>query len=444
MTVTEIIEALPLGIHIIDRHGMTVFYNETCRRIDDLSDDIQVIGLPFHQFVESGIFSNSIGLEVLSSGERKESVQSVKGKQVYSQGIPVFDDKEEIDMVIVTTMDIPYLMRMDSRLSSLRQYNQLLIEQLQQYSTLNELNSSSRAMEIVKRLADKAAQYDSNVLITGESGVGKGVLLRYIQSHSLRKDKPIVTLNCAAIPEPLFESELFGYEPGSFTGASKQGKKGLLDLADKGTLFLDEVGDLSLSNQAKLLSVIQERSYIAVGGLEQKTCDVRIIAATNKRLDEMVAEGTFREDLFYRLTVFPIHIPPLRERQDDIVTLTRHFLENKNRAYGLAKEFSGDILRAMYLMDWPGNARELENYVERLLLTSDSDYITLDDMKALDAGTAFHSPGNLSYQDMIDQHEIDLLNKMLSEDRSIRNLSKKYQINESTLRKKLKRFEIEP
>lgn len=444
MTVTEIIEALPLGIHIIDRHGMTVFYNETCRRIDDLSDDIQVIGLPFHQFVESGIFSNSIGLEVLSSGERKESVQSVKGKQVYSQGIPVFDDKEEIDMVIVTTMDIPYLMRMDSRLSSLRQYNQLLIEQLQQYSTLNELNSSSRAMEIVKRLADKAAQYDSNVLITGESGVGKGVLLRYIQSHSLRKDKPIVTLNCAAIPEPLFESELFGYEPGSFTGASKQGKKGLLDLADKGTLFLDEVGDLSLSNQAKLLSVIQERSYIAVGGLEQKTCDVRIIAATNKRLDEMVAEGTFREDLFYRLTVFPIHIPPLRERKDDIVTLTRHFLENKNRAYGLAKEFSGDILRAMYLMDWPGNARELENYVERLLLTSDSDYITLDDMKALDAGTAFHSPGNLSYQDMIDQHEIDLLNKMLSEDRSIRNLSKKYQINESTLRKKLKRFEIEP
>ncbi len=442
--ISEILEVLPLGIHIIDPEGVTIYYNQACREIDNNLNGLPVVGLPVKKLVDEGILSKSIGLEVLEQKKLKESIQTVNGKQVYSQGIPLFDEKNILQMVVVTTMDIPYLMKMDSRLNNLKHYTELLLEQLKQYNVSNELNSSSKQMEFVKKMADKAAQYDSNVLITGESGVGKGVLFHYIHSHSVRKDKSTVTLNCAAIPETLFESELFGYEAGSFTGASKHGKKGLLDMAKDGTMFLDEVGDLSLSNQAKLLNVLQERKFIPVGGLKAKSCDVRIIAATNKDLPAMVKEGTFREDLFYRLNVFPIHIPPLRERREDIVSLTKFFLEKKNKTYGLSREISGDLLRMIYAMDWPGNARELENYVERLVLTSDSDLITIEDAGVFTAtqSRSLKKENGTIYQELVEQFEIELLNTMLKEEKSIKVLSEKYSINESTLRKKLNRFKI--
>ncbi len=449
--ISEILEVLPLGIHIIDPQGITIYYNQSCRAIDGISGEVTVVGTPVKRMVDEGILSRSIGLDVLESGVFRETIQLVSKKQVYSQGTPLFDEVGQLRMVVVTCMDVPYLMKMDDKLNELKQYNEKLLRQLKEVSQTNELNCSSKAMELVKKMADKGAQFDSNVLITGESGVGKGVLFKYIHAHSSRSAKPMVTLNCAAIPDSLFESELFGYEAGSFTGASVHGKKGLLDMAGNGTLFLDEVGDLSLPNQAKLLRVLQDREYMAVGGLKTKSTDVRIIAATNNQLDYMVKEGTFREDLFYRLNVFPIHIPPLRERREDILSLAKFFLDKKNLTYGMAKVMTGEVYRTLFDRDWPGNARELENFVERLLLTSDSDIITIRDLKALDPfGRDDAAPEDTdsaarptSYHEMVDRFEVETLKGLLQVCGSVRSVSETYHINESTLRKKIRRLGIE-
>lgn len=448
--VTDILEVLPLGVHIINQDGVTIYYNQACRTTDGIPDSIDVLGKPVQHLVDEGVLSKSTGLHVLETQEFIESIQLVNGKRVYSQGTPIFDKNDKISMVVVTCMDIPFLREMDKKLIELKDHNHKLLQQLKQYTGKNDLNSSSKAMEMVKKMADKAAQFDNNVLITGESGVGKGVLFKYIHAHSHRSGKPMVTLNCAAIPESLFESELFGYEAGSFTGASKHGKKGLLDLANGGTLFLDEVGDLSLSNQAKLLRVLQDKQYMAVGGLKLKTSNVRIIAATNNELDFMVREGTFREDLFYRLNVFPIHIPPLRERKEDILSLAQVLLDKKNLTYGMTKTLSGEVYSSLISRPWPGNTRELENFIERLVLTSESNEITMYDVYAIDS---FGSDGSLrlqeeskpifnSYNEMVDHFETETLKKLLEECGSIKATSEKYNINESTLRKKIKRLNV--
>lgn len=448
--ITSILEGLPLGVHIIDQLGITIYYNKACRAIDNIPDTTEIVGKPIKHLVDEGVLSKSIGLDVLVTQEFLESIQLVNGKRVYSQGTPVFDEKRQLKMVVVTCMDMPYLREMDKKLIELKDHNEKLLKQLKQYSVNGDLNSSSKAMEIVKKMADKAAQFDNNVLITGESGVGKGVLFKYIHENSHRSGKPMATLNCAAIPESLFESELFGYEAGSFTGASRHGKKGLIDLANGGTLFLDEVGDLSLPNQAKLLRVLQDKQYMSVGGLKVKTSNVRIIAATNNKLDFMVREGTFREDLFYRLNVFPIHIPPLRERREDILTLAQVLLDKKNLTYGMSKTLSGEVYSSLMNRPWPGNTRELESFIERLVLTSETNEITLNDLYAIDS---FGSQGEFkplkdpklelnSYSEMVDHFERETLSRLLEECGSIKATSEKYNINESTLRKKVKRLKV--
>ncbi|MPN06299.1 Limonene hydroxylase [bioreactor metagenome] len=235
---------------------------------------------------------------------------------------------------------------------------------------------------------------------------------------------------------------MFGYEAGSFTGAQKNGKLGLLDQASEGTLFLDEIGDLSLANQAKLLKVMQEKKYMAVGGLKEKTSNVRIIAATNRDLKEMVRQEKFREDLFYRINVFPIHIPPLRERREDIVSLTRFLLRRKNEEYGMNKSLAGEVYRAFYSMPWPGNVRELENFIECLILTTDEDEIHLNDVKLLrsDRDIPSVSIRDLSYDEMMEEFEINLIKNLFEKHETVKEISQNYHINESTLRKKLKKY----
>lgn len=442
MEIADILEGIPLGVHIIDKNGITVFYNSACRKIDNIRPGVEVLGRPVTKLVEDGVLSKSIGLDVLESNLFKDEIQVVNGKQVYSQGTPLFDRNHQLRMVVVTCMDIPYLKKMETKLSELQAFSAKLMEQLSLIGTEDLLISSSPCMEKVKKLADKAARFDSNVLITGESGVGKGVVFTYIHNRSSRYNQPKISLNCAAIPEALFESELFGYEAGSFTGAQKNGKLGLLDLASEGTLFLDEIGDLSLANQAKLLKVMQEKKYMAVGGLKEKTSNVRIIAATNRDLKEMVRQEKFREDLFYRINVFPIHIPPLRERREDIVSLTRFLLRRKNEEYGMNKSLAGEVYRAFYSMPWPGNVRELENFIECLILTTDEDEIHLSDVKLLrsDRDIPSVSIRDLSYDEMMEEFEINLIKNLFEKHETVKEISQNYHINESTLRKKLKKY----
>ena len=233
-----------------------------------------------------------------------------------------------------------------------------------------------RVINIVNRVADNP----STVLITGESGTGKELVARLIHERSSRRNQHFAVINCAAIPAELLESEMFGYEAGAFTNAVKS-KPGRMELADKGTLFLDEIGEMPLQMQPKLLRALQEGTFMRVGGLKMTHVDVRLVAATNQDLRQQVQAGNFREDLFYRLNVVPVHIPPLRERKEDIPILVRHMVEKFNRRlHKNIREISSDALDTLARYNWPGNIRELENLVERLLLFADSDVVGLDDL----------------------------------------------------------------
>ncbi len=250
------------------------------------------------------------------------------------------------------------------------------------------LLGESQAIQSVRQLIAKIAPSDSAVLIYGESGTGKELAARAIHNLSHRHGNRFVAINCASIPENLMESELFGHEKGSFTGADQQ-KVGLIEAAQEGTLFLDEIGELPSSLQAKLLRALQEREITRVGSVETIPVNVRVIAATNRRLEEAVREGTFREDLYYRLNVLKVKMPPLRERSGDIPMLAEHFLHVFRRSAGKKNlEFDSDVLAALQRRSWPGNVRELKNVIERLVVLSDEDHVsheTLDEMAIYDS-----------------------------------------------------------
>jgi two-component system response regulator PilR (NtrC family) len=247
----------------------------------------------------------------------------------------------------------------------LKQENLLLKRTLGLAHQFSNIIGRSESMLAVFKMIETVARTNSTILLTGESGTGKGLVAQAVHFHSLRRDKPMVSLNCGALPENLLESELFGHMRGAFTGADSN-KKGLLEVAERGTVFLDEIGEMSAVLQVKLLRVLQERRFRRVGGLEEQQADIRVIAATNQDLTKLVAEGRFREDLFYRINVIPITLPPLRDRREDIGLLAEHFLAKYNEQMG--KEIAGISRESMALLmehEWPGNIRELENVMER-------------------------------------------------------------------------------
>lgn len=252
-----------------------------------------------------------------------------------------------------------------------------------------DLISQNHEMKEVIKTLEKVALFDTTILLYGESGTGKGLLARYIHQKSQRKNAPFIVINCAALPEHLLESELFGYTDGAFTGANKKGKIGLIEAANNGTLFLDEIGELPLSIQAKLLHVIQDREFTPIGETKSKKVDIRIITATNKKLKEMVKKNEFREDLYYRLNVMDIKVPPLREKKSDIVPLANYFLEKFNRKYQINRRIDKDVYAFFEGYHWPGNVRELENLIEKLVVVSD-DLITLN-----------HIPANLQEMEVV-------------------------------------------
>jgi len=234
-------------------------------------------------------------------------------------------------------------------------------------------------MQIVE-LTIKMADVDSTVLITGESGTGKELIAKLIHKQSKGDMSPFISINCAAIPEQLLESELFGYEGGAFTGAKKEGKSGLFEMAHTGTLFLDEVAELPLSLQVKILRAIQDKVITRLGSTKSVSINVRIIAATNRNLTKMLKEGDFREDLYYRLMVVPVNVPPLRDRKEDIPLLVRHFLNEFNLHFCYKKTISPEVLDKLVDYSWPGNVRELRNVIERMIVMSQGDEVTLADL----------------------------------------------------------------
>jgi transcriptional regulator with PAS, ATPase and Fis domain len=301
--------------------------------------------------------------------------------------------------------------------------------------------------ELVK-IATRIARVDSTVLIQGESGVGKELIADVIHQNSNRKKGPLIKINCGAIPENLLESEFFGYEPGAFSGASKNGKVGIFELAAGGILFLDEIGDMPLSLQVKLLRVLQDKEITRVGGVKKLTVDIRILTGTNRNLHEMIINRQFRQDLFYRLNVVPIRVPSLRERREDIPVLANYFTEyfsNKYRTSNINKHLDPDVIACFMEHDWPGNVRELENLIERLVVTTAHDKIIVDDLPFWLNRSHFNADldmESISLRCAVEDTERKILENAFSRCKSTYEVARALNVNQSTVVRKAAKYGI--
>lgn len=371
----DIIENSYDGIYITDRKGKTIMVNKAYERISGIPRDT-IIGEYMSNLVASGLLSTSLTDEVVSSKETVTRTQRNRNdKEVVITGNPVFDEKGEVRHVITNVRDITELVNLNTKLAAEISRADLYQEQILRKAADENIAYGSREFENVLNLCGKVSKMDSTVLILGETGVGKEIVAQYIHKHSPRKSKPYIKINCGAIPQNLLESELFGYVSGAFTGANAKGKPGRFELADTGTLFLDEIGELPLNLQASLLRVLQDSEITRIGDSKSKKVDVRIITATNRNLESMIRDGLFRSDLYYRLNVVSINIPPLRERKLDIPPLAEKTIQDLNRKYNTKKSLSSGFVRLLTEHSWPGNIRELKNFIEKQFVLSDSDVI---------------------------------------------------------------------
>ncbi|MDQ0253002.1 PAS domain S-box-containing protein [Evansella vedderi] len=433
------------GIHITDGQGVTLFYNKACERIEGLNKE-EVIGVNVQRLVDQGVYPNSLALKVLETKMPMTQLQKVNGKEIMVSAKPIFINGQ-ITRVVMNSRDITELNLLKQELSHekmIKEQYQTELEFIRTEKMPSHIVCESLEMQKMMDLIFTVSNVDSSILIQGESGVGKEVISRFIHKKSKRKEGPFIKIDCGAIPENLLESELFGYEKGAFTGADKNGKVGLIELAHGGTLFLDEIGELQLSLQVKLLRVLQDREVVRVGGKAPIKVDIRIIAATNKELEKMIKDKTFREDLYYRLNVVPLNVPPLRERKRDIYPLIQKVLKKFNEKYSLQKEIHPDAIKLLIDYEWPGNIRELENVIERLVVTSKDNTIDLERLPAnMKRENKFYKPDSqLSYKEVMEAYEREFLKEKLAKVKNIARMAEELKIDESTVRRKLKKLNI--
>ena len=419
------------GIYITDAKGTTLCVNKTFEEISGISNN-EIAGKTMKELVEKKYFSASASLLVL---ERKSSAAATyntkTNKKLLARGKPIFNQRGNIEYVINTVFDLTVV-----------DYKDRIDKDGARESYLNNENFvaySSKMLSIVD-LVLKIASMNTNILITGESGVGKGVIASMLHKVSNRKNQPFIKINCAAIPETLFESELFGYEDGAFTGAKKSGKAGLFELAKKGIIFLDEISEIPLYIQAKLLNVLEDKSFLKIGGQKFTNVDVRIIAATNKNITQLISDGKFREDLFYRLNVVHIDIPPLRERRDDIKPLIIYFINKYNEKYNCFRNISEDLMSNLMELPWYGNVRELENTIERLIITAKNDLITEHDLPLLsDSNSKLMKIG---LEDILSEYEKKIFYEAKQAYKTTREIAKVFGVSQATVVRKLKKYKI--
>ncbi len=432
-----IFEASYDGLIVCDQNGNIIKTNAAWKEMLDITDK----ALPAHisELEQMGIIVPSVTLLVIKEKRRLTLLQeSKKGHIFIATGNPIIDEQGNFEGVVTNIRDLEELNRL--RHNVMNQGNKS-----RNYKTSGIIANSIEFGEVIET-ASQAAPYKSTVLLLGETGVGKDVVARFIHGLSAVQEGPFIKVNCGAIPENLLESELFGYESGAFTGAKKGGKRGLFELAHHGTIFLDEIGDLPLSMQVKLLQVIQEKKVNRIGATKSESIDVRIIAATNKNLQQMVKEGAFRSDLYYRLNVVPIFIPPLRERKDDILPLTFHLLGLINNQYGCKKELSPDVYSVLQVYHWPGNVRELQNIVERAVVTSKQEVITCEDLPIYISEKGRCGTGQiivndiLPLKDAIDEVEKQIITQAYETFGNTYKIAEILGINQSTVVRKLKKF----
>lgn len=462
ITELEMIFHLSLGeIFVTDGQGICVRVNAACQKHYGLKEE-EMIGKHVTELVNEGLFQPSTTLKVLEEKREVTLIQSSsKGKKLHVTSTPVFNNEGEIIRVISNSVDITDVLTLQNKIEEMekviQQYNSELEKLRRSSDAYGQLVVKSSAMKKIFKVLEQVAKVDSTLLLLGESGVGKTKIAQWVHENSHRSQHAFIEINCNAIPPTLFESELFGYEPGSFSGANKTGSIGLIEAAEKGTLFLDEIGDLSLDLQAKLLQVIQSQSFIKIGGRKKKKVDVRIIAATNQDLEKLIEQKKFRRDLYYRLSVVPIKIPSLRERKEDIVELIFTILERINQKYGLSKEFSPHTLEQLMECDWPGNIRELENTIEKLVVTTEGNVIHTDFMngvidQAIQKTISTASPEEfistllaqpaLDLKQVIEEIEQKLIMSATEKLHSTRKLAAYFGTSQSTISRKCQKYNI--
>jgi PAS domain S-box-containing protein len=444
------------GVTITNSKGQTIWYNQSFLQMSGLLPS-QLDNYTAAELVKNGWMEDSASIEAISKGvTTTKSVKYSTGVEALVSATPIFDDDGNLIYTFQNIRDITELNKLKNQLDETYALSESYRQTLQEVQ-LSKVNGNhvvyqSALMEKIVILAHKFSKVNTSILILGESGVGKDVLANYIHSIDTRTNKgPFVKINCGAIPEHLLESELFGYEGGAFSGANRSGKAGLFEVANGGTIFLDEIGEMPLSLQVKLLGVLQDLKIQRVGGTKEIPIEVRVIAATNADLEKMMKEKQFRQDLYFRLNVLSISIPPLRVRPDDIIVLIEHFLKVFNEKHQINKSFSPNTIQLFLSYDWPGNIRELKNLVERLMIISDGNLVNETFIPANLHNKVSNSDDNLiedsidetqdlQLKSLMDEYEKKVLSFFLSKYKPMKRCADVLGIDLTTLARKKKRL----
>lgn len=443
------------AIIVVDKTGLLLKISSSYRRLNAIDPDM-VLGKTVDQIVREGLTSTVVTPLVL---KEKKTVSTKcrllqSGKEVLLTGSPVVNEDGEVELVVINMRDITELSLLHQELEKSKKLIRKYDGRLKQMKLIaDRWIGDSKASQRLKDLIMTVARHSSIVLITGDSGVGKGVVARLIHEVHFKDNAPFIHVNCGAVPETLAESEFFGYTPGAFTSASKEGKKGYFELAQNGTLFLDEIAELPLGLQAKLLKVMDDQAFYRIGSEKITTVSSRIIAATNRDLEQMVNQGTFRQDLFYRINVIPIDVPPLKERRYDIAPLVRFYLQKYCTRYNRTVDITPAAMEHLVAYDWPGNVREISNFVERMVVFSHAREICAGDLPKQMLGSeradsmccypeCDDADGQKLLQDTLDDVEYNVISSTLAAARSIREAARSLGISHSTLLRRMDKMGI--
>jgi len=436
------------GFYITNNEANTIYVNKSYERITGLRRE-DLIGRNMADLVDNGIISEATSFRVLKDKKPVTINQTFNtGKKALVVSTPFFDKNNDILMIVTKVRDITELKSLEQK------YKKSTVENIKYKSLIEELNLQNASSDYIVAedesmlnlllMAKRLARVDTTIIIYGETGTGKELIAKYIYNNSNRSNKPFVKINCGAIPENLIESEFFGYTEGSFTGAVKGGKSGIFEAANDGTLFLDEIGELPFNMQVKLLRVLQDGEFMRIGSNKSINVDVRVIAATNRDLEEFVRKGRFREDLYYRLNVVPLVVKPLRERKLSIIPTAEYFLKVYNEKYKLNKIISTEAYKYFYNYSWPGNVRELSNLVERLVVTSSNDEISVHNIpehlvENVIIDDAKKDASKL--KDVINSVEKSMIINAYQRHGNVRDAAKELGIDASTFVRKRKKYE---
>ncbi|WP_217909594.1 sigma 54-interacting transcriptional regulator [Desulfosediminicola flagellatus] len=448
-----IIDSSSDGLFVCDAKANVIRVNPASERIHRTPAK-ELIGKNMVDLINEGFINKSAALQAIHQRETVSLLQEKDNRKLISIGTPVFDDNDSLISVVVSERDITEIDTLHRELEE----QELLTDQLQsqlfelQLADLKTHKIIARSSSMIRVLekAMKVSPVNSTVLITGESGVGKGLITNLIHKNSTRSKKPLIRINCGAIPESLIESELFGYEEGAFTGAKRGGKPGSLELADGGSLFLDEIGELPLASQVKLLRFLENGRLTRVGGSKVINTDARILVATHRNLQDMVAKGTFRQDLYYRLSVIPLHVPALRDRKDCILPLVRYYFDYFADITNTHKRVSRAAIDALLSYSYPGNVRELMNICEHAIVLSDTEIIDRMDLpkgvrsnssdpSVLEAGW----PRGQSLKQILENVERNVILQTLKTHKKQAAVADVLGVSQPTIARRMKKFNIE-